>query len=77
MWLLILQIILHYMIPGAAWSGFFTGIYIVKAIKWHREDGKSLDKASVAGLIALFFISMIAWPWSVYYNLPFIIRKES
>ena len=62
-----------YLAFGLVWSLIFTGTYIAKAIKWHREDTTSFDLWSFLGLVVLFFVSWIAWPWSVKHNLPYLI----
>jgi hypothetical protein len=56
---------------------FFTGITVIKAVKWHRREQESLFSfLTIFSLAALFFVSWIGWPWSVYYNLPQMIREK-
>jgi len=62
-----------YLVFGLAWSLFFTGHYVIKAIKWHREDSSGFDWWSVLGLASLFIVSWAAWPWSVKHNLPYLM----
>ena len=73
----LIKLLLIWFVPGLVWSLFFTGIYVRKAIVGHRTGQLKSDTHlfTIWILIVMFLVSWVAWPWSVGYNLPYIIRR--
>ncbi len=66
--MLFLQIVLFWLLAGVTWSGFFTGTYVIKAVRWHHNKDVPFDLLSVIGLVLSFVFSAITWPISIWKN---------
>lgn len=72
--MIFLEIALDWLLVGAAWSAFFIGILAVKA--WKGSGHSPPDLFAIIVLIICFIVSAVGWPWSIYYNVPQMIKER-
>ena len=62
-----------YLGVGIVWTLLFMGWW---ACKEYRGRSYRVDVFEVMLLLFIFVCTWIAWPWSVAYNLRFLLYKE-
>jgi hypothetical protein len=61
-----------YVIIGLVWALLFIGVWI-----WRRRDNIDFRDVFEIGILTMIFVcTWLAWPWSIYNNISYVLKGD-